>query len=331
MRTLLLLVVAATFAVAVPSPGQIEIRETTISFATVDEGRAVLTNRDDFVERMSPFDRAARLKTDRDVSEDEYLNFVGTNVLSWTDAEKEKITAVVEGIRPELESLSLPFPKRVLIIKTTGREEGNAEYTRANAIVLPRADIATSAATSQGAIAHELFHILSRANPDLRDKLYATIGFLKCDEAPFPAELKPRKLTNPDAPRNDHCIRVQVDGKDTWVVPIIFSRSEKYDPSRGGEFFNYLEFRLLVVDRDGSTSAVKPVYDGPTAKLVGSEQVSGFYEQVGRNTGYIIHPEEVLADNFSLLVRQKQDLPSPEIIRKLENVLRAAKAPGVAK
>ena len=33
------------------------------------EGKKILTHRDEFVERMSPFDRSARLKTDRTVSE----------------------------------------------------------------------------------------------------------------------------------------------------------------------------------------------------------------------------------------------------------------------
>jgi hypothetical protein len=49
--------------------------------------------------------------------------------------------------------------------------------------------------------------------------------------------------------------------------------------------------------------------------------VSGFYEQVGRNTEYIIHPEEILADNFAMLVMGDQNVPSPEILRKVQGVL----------
>jgi hypothetical protein len=49
--------------------------------------------------------------------------------------------------------------------------------------------------------------------------------------------------------------------------------------------------------------------------------VSGFYEQVGRNTQYIIHPEEILADNFAMLVMGDQNVPSPEILKKLQDVL----------
>ena len=35
--------------------------ETAVAFASVTEGRELLTARDDFVRRMSPFDRAARM------------------------------------------------------------------------------------------------------------------------------------------------------------------------------------------------------------------------------------------------------------------------------
>ena len=46
-----------------------------LSFATVPEARKLLSTRDAFVARMSPFDRSARMKTDREVSEAEYLAF----------------------------------------------------------------------------------------------------------------------------------------------------------------------------------------------------------------------------------------------------------------
>jgi len=42
---------------------------------------------------------------------------------------------------------------------------------------------------------------------------------------------------------------------------------------------------------------------------------------VGRNTGYIIHPDEILADNFVLLVNQSKNVRSPEILEKMRAVL----------
>ena len=47
------------------------------SFATVEQGKELLTKRDAFVERLSAFDRAARIKTDKAVSEEEFLQHVG--------------------------------------------------------------------------------------------------------------------------------------------------------------------------------------------------------------------------------------------------------------
>ena len=45
---------------------------TTVSFADLEEAQKVLGARDDFVTAMSPFDRAARMKTDKPVSEEEF-------------------------------------------------------------------------------------------------------------------------------------------------------------------------------------------------------------------------------------------------------------------
>jgi len=310
-----------------PLGAQVKLGEkTTVVFATVEEGRKVLTSRDDFVQRLSPFDRAARMKTDREVGEEEYLKFVAQNVVEWNEAEKEKISAVFQGIQAALEAFALPFPEKVLVIKTTGQEEGGASYTRANAIVLSQPYLKQPAAMIRRVVSHELFHVLSRANPQLRERLYQVIGFEKCGEVEFPDELKSRKLTNPDAPRNDSCVRLEVGGQSVWGVPILFSNAEKYDVNRGGEFFHYLQFQFLLVTRDEKTGAAQPILENQKSKLAAVPAVSGFFEKVGRNSGEIFHPEEILADNFSLLITGQRKVPSPEILQKLEQALKAWKA-----
>jgi hypothetical protein len=55
--------------------------------------------------------------------------------------------------------------------------------------------------------------------------------------------------------------------------------------------------------------------------LASPEEVSRFFEQVGRNTNYVIHPEEILADNFALLVLDEHNVPSPEILEKTQRIL----------
>ena len=198
------------------------------------------------------------------------------------------------------------------MIKTTGDEEGHAFYTRDTAIIMPGPETEkASIDVLKKTIAHELFHILSRTNPDVREQLYQAIGFSKCDEVQLPADLASRKITNPDAPRNDHALQLHFGGKEFPAVPILLSTSEKYDPKRGGEFFNYLQFKFLLPPKPGT--------DKP--ELVDPAYVSGFFEQIGHNTEYVIHPEEILAENFALLVLGATDVKSPEILAKIRQLV----------
>jgi len=119
----------------------------------------------------------------------------------------------------------------------------------------------------------------------------------------------------------EHFVRLQIGGHESLAVPVLLSSVETYDVKRGGEFFAYLQFQFLVVEKDRGSADLKAVSEGSSSKLVGMEGVSGFMEQVGRNTDYIIHPEEILADNFALLVLNSHTVASPEIPRKMREVL----------
>lgn len=303
--------------------GQAElvVGDTTLVFATVAEGRRVLGRRDDFVKQLSPFDRAVRLKTDREVSESEFLLFVRRQVLAWTEPEKDRISSALDSLRSALERLALPLPERIYLVKTTGRDESGAAYTRDRAIVLPAAKLKEEPLAVQRIISHELFHILSRTNPELKERLYRGIGFEKCPEVQLPAPLRSRRITNPDAPDSEHCIRVRVDGEPTWTIPILFANRERYEAGSGKALFDYLQFKFLLVDRTSDPLEVRPRYEGTTPALVGIDGISGFFEQVGRNTKYIIHPEEILADNFVLLILREETIASPDILSRMRRAL----------
>jgi hypothetical protein len=297
--------------------------ESSVVFASVGEGRKILTARDDFIERMSPFDRASRMKTDAEVSKEDFLRFVATNVLDWSDGERVMVNAALGRLKPQLEMFSLPFPKTIYLIKTTGNEEGGQQYTRQNAVVLnSRILVPGQDKALDKCIAHELFHVLSRQNPDLREKCYAVIGFQKCAEVILPSNLTLLRLTNPDAPRNDHYIEVNTAGKPIYAVPVLFSKAAKYDVHEGGEFFSYVQFKFLVVEKPIAASLSKPVFTEKSSQLLNVDQLSGFYEQIGHNTEYIVHPEEILADNFSMLVRSEKSARSPEVLTRLKLALR---------
>lgn len=293
-----------------------------IEFASIDAARAVLGARDEFVTHMSAFDRAARLEAGGDVSEAQYLAFASRAPLEWTSDERRRVAAAFAHIEPALSELLPTFQDPILLIKTRGDEEGDAGgYTRGGAVIVPTRALGNSERGLMASLAHEIFHVVSRKRPELRRALYAAIGFEYCGEVAHPASLAPRRITNPDAPVNDYCIRVSVDGDESWAVPILYSRAPRYDPDAGKAFFDYLTLEMLLVDRSDPTGPARPVVRRDKPVLVPMDRVEGFYEQVGRNTQYIIHPEEILASNFQLLVLGVDEVPSPEVLERIRRAL----------
>jgi hypothetical protein len=293
-------------AMAADPASPIHVGSSTIHLADAGEAAALLGRRDGFVAALSPFDRAARLKTERAVSEAEYLRFVAAQTLPFSDDERRRLVAAWAAIDERLKQLdlALPLPPQISIIKTTGREEGQAAYCRGEAIVLPTAIL--DGKQLQPTLAHELFHILSSHAPALRTQLYGLVGFHPGGDVQLPESLRPRKITNPDAYRNDYRMSVQIAGKAADVVPVLFASSDHYDSKKGDEFFAYLVFKLLVVDSGALLE--------PTA-------VPDYAKKLGGNTEYIIHPEEVLADCFQLLVFPPARVASPELLERIKSAL----------
>jgi hypothetical protein len=289
----------------------------SVRFATVSEAKSRLAKRDVYVKNLSPFERAAKTKKAGPVSIEQYLAFIQNQALQWNNADKKKLGRVIAAAKPKLAKFAKHLPESIHLIKTTGNDEGAAPYTRGASIILPERFIRQSAKSLERLFYHELFHIVSRSNPKLRDELYGIIGYEKCGPVSLPADMMPRRISNPDAPVIEHCIRVSKDGESRWCAPVLFSRTPKYDPKTGGSFFRYLQFRLMAIDRKTSKAILK---DGKPI-LWKHDAVEGFFEQIGRNTNYIIHPEETLANNFIHLMTGKQDLKNPEIPKKIEAVL----------
>ena len=169
-----------------------------VRFASLAAGREVLSARDDYIAALSPFDRQVRRRTDQIVSEEAFLKAAADQVLSWNDDEMKRIAKVIAAIRPKLAPFRLPLPKTVLLVKTTGDDEGNAAYTRGSAIVLPRHMADRPAESLEPLLLHELFHVISRNDaqtprPALRDSRVQPLraGFLAgrprgAGESPIP-------------------------------------------------------------------------------------------------------------------------------------------------
>jgi hypothetical protein len=303
------------------SESAIELQKgTEIVFAGIEEGKKRLITKDDFINSLSPFDRSARLKTDQPVSEKEFLEHLANQVMSWTIDERNRIRVIVESVSNQLRPFKLRFPQKILLIKTTGQEEGGAAYSRPNAIVIPQNMLNQQNAGLQKLLTHELFHIFTANNPKLKEALYGVINFKKCDDIELPIKLRDIKITNPDGIKNDHYVEVQYRNSVVQIVPIIYSSAPKYNVTKGGEFFRYLRINLLVIEKEGNSWSYKRDNTGEPA-LLEMRDFPDYFNKIGFNTDYAFHPEEILAENFVLMVQRVQPVKSKWVIEGMQRVL----------
>lgn len=287
-------------------------------FASIEEGKAALKTRDRFTNALSRFDLESRLMTNGEATTDALLEFAANQVVPWSDADREKLNTIIASVRKRLERFDLPLPKQLLLIQTTGKDEGNAAYCRRHAIIFPTRYIAYREPKLERIFIHELFHVLSNQNEELRRKLYAIIGYQPCAEIVLPEVLAERKITNPDGPSLRYYIEVASGDTKYKTVPLLYAAS-RYDAAAGGSFFKYLQFKLLAVEESNDEWSAVLKDDEPV--LIDPAQTPSYHEQIGKNTKYIIHPDEILADNFVHLVMESKELPTPRVVEEMLAVL----------
>jgi len=289
-----------------------------IEFASVERANKLLQQEDNFTNSWSQFDIDSRMHKPNS-SKADLLNYISTQIREWTPDEITKLASVFRTVDQKIkeQGFVIDFPNDIYFIKTTAEEEGGAGgYTRANYVVLQEAYV--SQATTDDLInivVHELFHVLTRRNPEFRKAMYNIIGFKMMNEVEYPEKLSKYRITNPDAPQVDSYITLQVDGQSKDCMMILYSNRDYVD----GHFFKYLNIGFLSLI-GGENKSIEYKADMPV--IYSMEDVSGFYDQVGRNTQYIIHPEEICADNFVYTILSKKDLPDTQIIDEIRGILK---------
>lgn len=278
-----------------------------IRFVNKSEASKIISTSDIYTQNLSEFDLQSKLQTTEKIpTEADYLKNAAKKTLNWSSFELNEMKKFVADIKKSIESNHLKFilPDTVKVLKTTCQEEGNAAgYTRQDFIVL------NSFALSKTLLIHELFHIVSRYNPELRARIYRVFGFQICNEIKLPEDVQKLRISNPDAPHLRHFININYKGKEYPVAMIIYS-DRKY---KGGTFFNYLHVGLLVLEKNSETKKMQvALFDGE-ATILNFADVKNLTEQLGKNTDYTIHPEEISADHFVFYITEKQNLPNPEI------------------
>ena len=273
--------------------------ERPFKFASVSEGQEVLSTPDEFVMQMSVFDRQVRLQSEADQGVAKLLNFSADQVRQWTNEEKEILSESISRLEPKLHELGMTWREPIKIIKTTGQEESDAAYTRGMAIIFPQSKVGTLDRLPTRLLAHELFHMISRSNPELRDRLFKIIGFHRVPMIQLPKHLDKMRITNPDAPKIEHIIQLNLDADvKVFATPFLFSK-EVYT-SKKKSLFGYLQFQLMKVVK--TTNGNWMPAGGNQAELFITPDHPDYWRQIGGNTRYVIHPEEIMADNFAILI-----------------------------
>lgn len=79
---------------------------------------------------------------------------------------------------------------------------------------------------------------------------------------------------------------------------MLLAKSE-FDPEKRS-LFRYIDFKLMEVSQEVGKGMIPKTVNGQA--VLHDPSIPDFHRQIGGNTGYIIHAEENLADNFVALV-----------------------------
>jgi hypothetical protein len=101
-------------------------------------------------------------------------------------------------------------------------------------------------------------------------------------------------------------------------MPILYAKSKRFGLDFYDDLRAFANTRLLLVKP--SPGSVEAVMQNGKPLIVGFNQVQNFREQIGYNTDYLDHPEEITADNFELLVGGTKPR-SPEITARFKEIL----------
>ncbi len=291
-----------------------------LRFADAHEAVNLILADDTYRRNLSPFDIMVRLEK-QSATFEQLDSLAAAGAMEWNDKDKAMILQVAKMFNDTIRrhKLELPFPKEVVIIKTDMKDQGNAlGYTRSNWIALSGdalSDISVNKLFEL--LVHESFHILTRNSIDFKKAIYSTIGFTVVDkELLFPDDLKSVRISNPDVGLYDSYATFLVNGEPRKCAMLLYS-SKPYD---GGGLFSYVDVGFIPYD----DNMVPMTKDGSTL-VYSMKEINDFFDKVGNNTGYIIHPEEILAENFVHVISDAVNLKTPQLKEKIKGILKSSK------
>lgn len=250
---------------------------------------------------------------------EELKEYGASQMLEYSDEEKEAIKKLIQDMETDLakNKYTLPPTDEIVLIKSTQNEEGGSgAYTHKTHIYFGdywieglTSDDPEEKMWAKQTMWHELFHCLTRNNPDFRKKMYSIIHFTINDkDFEIPPAVYEKYISNPDVEHHNSYASFNINGemKDCYTALIALKPYENVDDN----FFDCMGTALVPID--GSNTFYLP------------EDASNFWDVFGENTEYVIDPEECMAENFSYAMTYGLDgveYKNPEIIEAILEIV----------
>ena len=290
-----------------------------VLFLNVKEGGEAITKdeKENFFSLVNKLDMSIQMKKNyapeipRSKILEDYKAHLKDDVLEFSKEDMDFINSVMTEAYELCNKVSTNiFPKEIKLIKSNANHYGEgAYYTRENCIIIPKDQLALKNRKDfMETMFHEISHIYTRYNSEKRDQLYELIGFKNTGNRSnllMKDGLNNRILLNPDGVNFAYKIELKdIDRPPFTAIPIIISNETEFKENKT-DFFEYIHFSLYKVRFQHSARVISTPEGESTVNM---DNVPDFFEQITDNTGYIIHPDEIIADNFMyIMMREKKD------------------------
>ncbi len=286
-------------------------------FASAEEGREIMLSNTKYYDQLTQNDIEFRVgKTGATM--EEMIEVSRESVQEYSFFEKWYLNSRIArmALHLKLKGYHLPEMDEIVYVKANmDMESGASGYTHGTEIYLNGVEVSIYAIMNfipgfgkymDHLLYHELFHCMTRCNPELRSYMYSLIHFTVADaDFEIPSSVKEKYISNPDVEHHDSYATFIIDGKPVDCFEV-YTTTKTYGEAQSGFMQNGA---TVLVPIDG-TDIYYPV-----------EQASNFDEVMGTNTNYTVDPEECMANNFSdamqygIRGQKGKGYPNPEIIQ----------------
>jgi len=297
-------------------------------FADLKEAQNLYLSNTQYFNNFSQYDLDYKLNK-KNATLKEFKDFGVSQMLEFTKIEKEILSKQIEKMEKTLEKqkMRLPFNQEITFIKSTQKEEnGSLAYTHGTQIYLGEKifDLMDNKNikkmfTFEEILWHELFHCMTRTNKTFRKDMYKIIHFT-VNEKDFkiPKLIFDISISNPDVEHHDSYATFNIKGKNIDCYMVLTASKPFNKP--GDSFFRCIQSAIVPIDSKG--------------EFYLPEDAENFWDIFGKNTNYVIDPEECLADNFCYAMLNEEyqqyleckmnelNFKNPEIIEKIINYLK---------